>query len=237
MSQFRGYQRAAADTSAEPTQSRARRGEKASDHRSKDAQTETLDNLDNSAHEAEGATPPIVDAMLGVFFIFVGGTANVVQIITSVIAFFSMSEGSGIRFNNALDLIKATPYLGIISIIIALAVQSFLHANAKPMSHTLARLRHIQHFNIRSTQSRSDVKNSMDLKSFIFLCAIAADIVGDATFVRLYTSSPFIIGAWVVGLTASSTLLFYSGFTRLWGAIEDGKDYRAYHRQYEDKAE
>jgi hypothetical protein len=193
------------------------------------------DHLDDTAHEAEPEPPPILKLGIGLFEVLTGFGANVVQVTTSTQAFVSMAEGQGVRFLNIADLFHAQPFIFTMAVMIACAIQGFLHMNAQSMSSTYARIRHIQHFNIKSPSSRSDVLKALQIKNAYFILSLVGDVVGDATFARMYTEEKFFIGAWIIGLTGCSTLLLYDGVTRIWGAWEDFKDYRAYHRQYDSE--
>ena len=138
-----------------------------------------------------------------------------------------------ISIMNMDDISKRFGWYTVIGLVIAFAIQLFLHKNAQPMSSTWQRLRHIQDFNIRSTHALQDVKNAITINSVYFVLSLGADIISDATFINMFTHNPLVILFWIVFLTGSSTLLMYDGATRCWGAIDDYKDYRAYHQQYD----
>jgi hypothetical protein len=105
--------------------------------------------------------------------------------------------------------------------------------NAQSMSSTWHRLRHLQHFQVKSTHALSDVLMQLDVRNLYCVLSLVGDVISDATFINLFTRSAVVIVGWMVFLTGSSTLLFYDGVTRIWGAIEDAKDYAAYHAKHQ----
>jgi len=187
-------------------------------------------NLDNSAHEAEAENPPALKLAIGICEFIFGFFANCVQVTTTTIAIISMILGSMVALLGLPEVIHRFPWYALIGMVIACAIQLFLHKNAQPMSGTFTRLRHIQNFHIKSTQSLKDVQSAITVNSLYFMVSLGADIISDATFINLFTHNTFVILFWIVFLTGSSTLLLYDGATRVWGAIEDFKDYHAYHQ-------
>lgn len=193
-----------------------------------------LNNLNDEAYESAAEQPPQLKFGIGIAEFAFGIFTNCVQVATSAIAILSMIL---VTQKNVLlrpdDLLAAFGWKAVVSLIIAGAIQLFLHKNAQPMSSTWNRLRQIQHFNIKSTHAWSDVFSHLSLSMVYFGLALAGDIISDATFVNLFTRNPYVIVGWMLFLTGSSTLLLYDGATRIWGAIEDWKDYRAYHRKHD----
>jgi hypothetical protein len=195
----------------------------------------TFDNLDDTAYESVAEHPPILKGIIGVCEIAVGISGNIVQITTSTYGFFSIALGDHYKYANVVDLYKASPFIFLMALFIALGIQGFLHKNGQSMSSTWARLRQIQQFGIKSMHAKSDSEQVITFGTVYFVLALVGDIAGDATFAALYTANRFFIGGWIIMLTGSSTLLMYDGFTRLWGALEDAKDYWAYHEKHGTK--
>lgn len=185
--------------------------------------------LNDEPLEAQAEHPPALKVSIGLMELVFGIFTNCVQVTTSTIAILSMIIGSLVATMTPGDILGQFRWKALIALVIAAAVQLFLHKNAQPMSSTWHRLRHIQHFNVKSTSARSDVENAITIGAFFFLIALLGDIISDATFVNLFTRNPYVIVGWMLFLTGSSTLLMYDGATRIWGALEDWKDYRAYH--------
>jgi hypothetical protein len=187
----------------------------------------------DEAFEAAPEHPPSLKLGIGIAEFVWGLLGNVVQVVTSTIAMMSMVIGSGVAATSVPDLMHVYPWAALIGFGIACSIQLFLHKNGQSMSGTWNRLRQIQHFNIKSTHALTDIKNTMTVGTVYFLLALTADIVSDATFVNLYTHNAYVILFWIVFLTGSSTILMYDGATRIWGAIEDFKDYTAYHERHD----
>jgi hypothetical protein len=187
-------------------------------------------NLDNSSDEAAAENPPMLKLAIGICEFVFGFFSNCVQVTTTTIAIISMILGSLVALLGLPDIVHRFPWYALIGMVIACAIQLFLHKNAQPMSSTLTRLRHIQNFHISSVHSLKDVQNALTVNTLYFIVALGADIISDATFINLFTHNAFVILFWIVFLTGSSTLLLYDGATRIWGAIEDLKDYHAYHQ-------
>jgi hypothetical protein len=190
-------------------------------------------NADNSAYEAIPEHPPMLKLSIGIAELTWGLCSNCVQVVTSTIAIVAMVIGSEVGLMGVPTLLKVYPWAALIGFGIAGSIQLFLHKNAQSMSSTWTRLRQIQHFNIKSTHALKDVESAITINTLYFMVALVADIVSDATFVNLFTHNGLVILFWIVFLTGSSTLLMYDGATRVWGAIEDFKDYAAYHAKYD----
>jgi hypothetical protein len=193
------------------------------------------DTLDDSAYEAMPEHPPHLKIGIGLAEFLFGLFTNVVQIVTSTIGIMSLVLSSSIAVVGLPTLMHVYPYAGVIALVIATAIQLFLHKNAQSMSSTWNRLRQIQHFNITSTHALSDVRDAITIGAIYFGLSLLADIISDATFINLYTHNAYVIVGWMLFLTGSSTLLLYDGATRIWGAIEDYKDDAAYHSKHDPK--
>ncbi|MDQ2905439.1 MAG: hypothetical protein M3Y81_18075 [Chloroflexota bacterium] len=189
--------------------------------------------LNDDAFEAAAEHPPALKVSIGLAELIFGMFANCVQVATSAIAILSMIVGASSVLFSPSDAVKSFGWKAVIALVISLSIQLFLHKNSQPMSSTFHRLRQIQHFNIKSTHAWSDVFSYLSFGMLYFALALAADIISDATFVNLFTRNPYVIVFWMLFLTGSSTLLFYDGATRIWGALEDWKDYRAYHNRHD----
>jgi hypothetical protein len=215
----------------------AREGEKALNFRGNT--TSTTNNglppdVDNGPLEAAPEHPPALKMAIGITEFVWGIGSNIVQCVTSTVAMMSMVIGAAtVSSEGPGDLIGSFPWAFVIGFGIACSIQLFLHKNAQSMSGTWNRLRQIQHFQIRSTHALSDIQKTITINSVYFFLALIADIVSDATFVNLFTHNAYVILFWIVFLTGSSTILMYDGATRVWGAVEDYKDYKAYHDRYD----
>lgn len=191
-------------------------------------------NATDEALESMPEHPPSLKFGIGLSEFVWGIFCNVIQVTTSTIAWVSLMIGSAaITSANVADIAHLYPWFALIGLGIALSVQLFLHKNAQSMGSTWHRLRQIQHFNIKSQHTWSDIKNAMTFKDLYFFIALGADVISDATFVNMFTHNALVILFWIAFLTGSSTLLLYDGATRVWGAIEDWKDYTAYHKLHD----
>jgi hypothetical protein len=190
--------------------------------------------LDNSAYQAAAELPPGFKLGVGIGELVIGAGANVAQVSTSTLAWFSMithDPTPALVTTSALS--KAFPWIAIVSLGISLIVQSAVHMNAQGISSTWTRLRHIQNFHIKSTHAINDVVSAVTWKTLFGLFSIAMDIVSDATFVNLITRNGFVVLVWICAATGGSTILMYDGAVRVWGAMEDYKDYTAYHEKHD----
>ncbi|GHO88040.1 hypothetical protein [Dictyobacter formicarum] len=194
--------------------------------------TRKFEDLDDSAFEAAAEHPPILKFLIGGMEATFGIASNIVQVTTSTYGFFSLAMGDHYKYLKPTELFNVSPFIFLMAFFIAGAIQGFLHKNGQSMSSTWARLRHIQNFNVKSMHAKQSVENVLTIGTIYFLMALVGDVAGDVTFATLYTHQPFFVGSWTIGLTGCSTLLMYDGFTRLWGAWEDSKDYWAYHDKY-----
>ena len=164
-----------------------------------------------------------------------GGFTNILQVTTSCIACISLIVGGAdIAIQSVPDVAKKFPMISLIGLAIAGSIQVVLHMNAQPIRATVASLRHIQSFNIKTKASWEELQRAVSIRALLFLVAIAGDIVSDATFVNLYTHNWLIIFFWIVFMTGSSTIVMYDGWARVWQAFEDWKDYRRFHREYDE---
>src|SRR6266516_6958534 len=163
-----------------------------------------------------------------------GFGSNVVQVMTSCVAIMAMIIGAvTINYTDVPDLARKFPMYAIIGMGIAGGIQIVLHMNAQPLRATVDRLKHIQ-MDFKNGQALQDIKNAITFRSLLFVMAIAGDIVSDATFVNLFTHNWLVILFWIVFTTGSSTIVMYDGWSRVHQAIEDWKDYRYYHRMFEE---
>src|SRR2546421_3932299 len=89
------------------------------------------DNLDNTAYESIPEHPPGLKMGIGISEFAFGLFTNVVQVVTTAIAIMSMVLGAtSVRTTNVVDLLRVFPYAAIIALVIAGAIQLFLHKNA-----------------------------------------------------------------------------------------------------------
>jgi hypothetical protein len=179
--------------------------------------------------------PPVGKLFIGFLESAWGAGSNVVQVLTSAIAIMSLIiGGTTIGFTGVPDLMHKFPMFALIGMGIAGSIQIILHMNASPIRKTMGQLRHIESFDVRHMASWKDVGNAVTIRSMLFLMAAAGDIVSDATFINLYTHNPLVILFWIVFTTGSSTIVMYDGWSRVWQAFEDWRDYRRYHRAYDN---
>lgn len=183
---------------------------------------------DDTPYEAALEHPPFLKFGIG-FLEFVAGIAtNVIQVSTSTYAFLSGMEGETVRVKNIQELLTIQPHMFTIALVISIGVQLVLHMNSQSMSSTWRRLRHIR-LSHDTLHAATDVKNYLEVRTWLFVVALLLDVIGDSRYVTLFTKEPVAVGAWVIFLTALSTLVMYDGATRMWGAMQDWKDYKLYH--------
>lgn len=202
------------------------------------------DEYEEEGSEEEGESEPLetiadIPAQ-GKLFIGIiesgwGGFTNILQVTTSAIACISLIiGGADIAIQSVPEIAHKFPMIALIGLAIAGSIQVVLHMNAQPIRATVSHLRHIQNFNFKDKATWKDVQNAITFRSLLFLIAIAGDIVSDSTFVNLYTHNALIILFWIVFMTGSSTIVMYDGWARVWQAFEDWKDYRRFHREYDE---
>lgn len=189
------------------------------------------DNLDDTPYEASAEVPPWLKLAIGTLQFFFGLFTNFLQVITSVVGILAMIFGSEVKGMNLADVLHTLGWQFFIGIVIAGGVQGFLHKNAMSLSSTLRRIRTVQGLGMKSHAAKSAVKQVQYLDWFFLAMTLIAEIVSDLFFVRLFTDNPLILLLWVVFVTGCSTKLMYHGAMAMWGAIEDSKDYAAYHRK------
>lgn len=198
--------------------------------------TRLEDDEDNTAYEAAAEHPPALKVSIGIIELVVGSSANAAQVATSTLAWISMIMASAVgSLSTSSGLTSSFPWISVIGFGIAIIVQATLHMQGQAISSTWARLRHIQNFHIKSTHAAKDVMATVSARTVFGLFALSMDIVSDSTFINLFTHNFFVILAWMIMLTGGSTLLLYDGATRVWGAMEDFKDYHAYHEKFSPK--
>ncbi len=112
--------------------------------------------------------------------------------------------------------------------------------NSQPMSSAWQRLRQIQHYGTKSTHAKSEVALFLGVRAGLGYVALLLDMISDASFIHTILgalSNPLveilIISVWMIMLSGGSTVLLYDGATRIWGALEDARDYRSYHKAQE----
>ncbi len=189
---------------------------------------------ENEGTEAVADIPASGKLAIGVAESAWGFGSNVVQVMTSCVAVMAMIIGAvTIDYTAVPDLVRKFPMYAVIGMGIAGGIQIVLHMNAQPLRATVDRLKHIQ-MDFKNGQALQDIKNAITFRSLLFVMAIAGDIVSDATFVNLFTHNWLVILFWIVFTTGSSTIVMYDGWSRVHQAIEDWKDYRYYHRMFEE---
>jgi hypothetical protein len=196
--------------------------------------TATGEGLDDLSYEAAAEHPPGLKLSIGIIELIVGGAANVAQVSTSTVAWISkILANPAPSLMATTEVSKSFPWIIVVSLGIALIVQTTLHMHGQAISSTWTRLRHIQNFHIPSMHAAKDVAGTVSLRTIFGLVALAMDVVSDATFINLITRDRFVILVWIAMLTGGATLLLYDGATRVWGAMEDYKDYNAFHLKHD----
>lgn len=196
-------------------------------------------NLNDEPYEAAAEHPPALKASIGLIEILWGATTNVIQVATSTIGWLSlMILGVGSTFVGFGDLLHTYGWKVLVALSLAIGTQVFLHMNAQPITSAWHRMRHIQHTGVKSTHALSDVMGQLSMRTSLCYVGLGSEIISDGSFIYAILGSlgnpwimVLIIVAWMITLTGSSTICLYDGATRIWGAIEDLKDYRAYHEK------
>lgn len=188
-------------------------------------------HLDNEPLEASTEVPPWLKLGIGAMWFFFGVFCNGLQVVTSVMGILALIFGSEVGLMNLSDVLHTLGWQFFIGLVIGGGVQGFLHKYALPLSGTLRRLRHIQNIGVKSMPAAATVARHHWLDIVLLVITLLAEFVSDLFFVRLFTSNVFVLLFWFVFLSACSTKLMYNGAIAIWGAIEDGKDYAAYHRK------
>lgn len=207
-----------------------------------DDDTTPIGALNDDAYEGAAEHPPGLKVSIGIGELVYGGFANAVQVATSTIGWLSlMIVGTGSALLSPGELAHTYGWKALAALTIAGGTQTMLHMFAQPMSSTFNRLRHIQHYNIKSTHAKSDVASYVTIKAFLGYVALGMDVISDGSFIHTILGDlgqplieALIIGVWMVVLSGSSTIVFYDGATRIWGAMEDAKDYWRYHHDNDD---
>lgn len=191
------------------------------------------DNLDDSPYEASAEVPPWLKLGIGVLQFIFGVFTNFLQVVTSVVGILALIFGTEVKSMNLADVLHTLGWQFFIGLVIAGGVQGFLHKNAMSLSSTWRRIRTIQGMGAKSEAARSAVKNHQLLEWVFLIITLVAEFVSDLFFVRLFTDNVFVLLFWLAFVTGCSTKLMYHGAMAMWGAIEDAKDYAAYHRKHD----
>lgn len=196
-------------------------------------------NLNDEAYEAAAEHPPALKVSIGMCEMLWGAVTNALQVVTSTIGWLSlMILGLGSSLLGFGDLVHTYGWKTIIAVSIALSTQVFLHMNAQPITSTWHRMRYIQHSGIKSTHALTDVLGHLSIRTALCYIGIFMEIISDGSFIHTVLGdlgnpiiAALVIFVWMIILTGSSTIVLYDGATRIWGAIEDLKDYHAYHEK------
>jgi hypothetical protein len=193
------------------------------------------EELDQGLH-AEPETAPSLKLLIGMFEVGFGTFTNAVQLVTTTLAIIGMIIGAAtitatLATHDIPELVHLFAWYCLIGIVIAGAIQGFLHKNAQPAERTWSKVRNA----IQKKQALKHVQNMVTFNTLYFVLALGADVISDATFINMFTHNALVILFWIVFLTGSSTLLLYDGWTRVAQAIEDYKDYRRFHMAYDDE--
>lgn len=188
-------------------------------------------NLDDTPLEAATEVPPWLKLGIGGMWFCMGVFCNFLQVITSVMGILALIFGSEVGLMNLSDVIHVLGWQFFIGLVIGGGVQAFLHKYAMPLTGTLRRIRGIQNIGMQSMSAAKTVVQHHWLDVGLLVITLFAEFVSDLFFVRLFTGNVFVLLFWFVFLSACSTKLLYTGAIAIWGAVEDGKDYAAYHRR------
>jgi hypothetical protein len=196
--------------------------------------TRTLDDLDNDALEGAAESPPLLLFLFGLAEILWGLCTILIQIVTSALSFFSTTQEQAVRLYKIPDVFAMNDKLAIIALVIAGAVEIIVLMGAMPMSGIWRRFRHIQLTKVNTLHAGRDVLRHLRFRHYLILVAFIGNVIGDVRFATLFTRDYVVVGLWVVMLTASSTLVFFDGWQRLWGALQAWKDYQHFHAAHYD---
>lgn len=187
---------------------------------------------DDTPFEAAAESPPALMLLFGLAEIVWGFITNGIQLVTSTLAFVSSTLAEAVRIHSVQDVAAISPKLFIIAGVIAGSVQIIVLMNAMPMSSVWRRMREVQRSKVNAMHAAKEVAQHMQFRQWLFIVAFIGDVIGDARFVTLFTKDWVSVGLWVIMLTASSTLVFFDGWQRVWGALQSWRDYKMYHEQH-----
>jgi hypothetical protein len=199
--------------------------------RGEDTSSAKTTRLDDEPLEAATEVPPWLKLGIGGMWFCFGVFCNGLQVVTSVMGILALIFGSEVGLMNLSEVTHVLGWQFFIGLVIGGGVQAFLHKYAMPLTGTLRRIRGIQNIGMKSMSAASTVARHHWVDIGLLVITLLAEFVSDLFFVRLFTSNVFVLLFWFVFLSACSTKLMYTGAIAIWGAVEDGKDYAAYHRR------
>lgn len=192
----------------------------------------------------DGSTPhpPWFTYSLANFGVAFGIAANLWQVFTSAIAFFTMfTQGQVYQRMDRKSQGPATAAALAVSTGLALAFQLgvlFLvfrvHHEYQEQRAKLGDTREAIKITALQMVSHHRLMLSWSVISFI------ADTVGDFTFINFITNDPILLLAYTLGLYAVSTIILSASLTRQWAAriaLENWKAFKAYARLLSLKAQ
>jgi hypothetical protein len=163
-------------------------------------------------------------------------TANVVEIITTIMGYMTSSQ-KDMRYESIGQLQASAPWLFLACAVIAVGVQIGMHMKAPAMVSVWNRLKHVKKHVIDTTADTKSIRKYLTFQNGFFILCLLLNVVGDGGFITMLTYNPAIVAAWVLLLPYFATLGLYWCWNLMWGDVQDFKDFRAHRKHYYDNME
>jgi len=177
--------------------------------------------------EQRGATllPPWMLFSLGGLEILWGIAMNCVQVYTSISAFFAILQGETMsvllqQHETTVQIItsavRLAPIHSLIALVISVSIQIAVLMVSQRISAVWQRMR--EHSGMRG--AAVEVVSHLTFLQVYGLIGFIANVIGDVTFITLYTHNLVVLFLWCIFLTGSSTIVLLDGAQRLWGGFQ-----------------
>lgn len=179
----------------------------------------------NDEHAGATLLPPWLLFSLGGLEILWGIAMNCVQVYTSVSTFFAILQGETMsmllqQHETTVEIItsavKLAPIHSLIALVISVSIQIAVLMVSQRISAVWQRMR--EHSGMRG--AAIEVVSHLTFLQVYGLIGFVANVIGDVTFITLYTHNLVMLFLWCIFLTGSSTIVLLDGAQRLWGGFQ-----------------
>ncbi len=176
--------------------------------------------------------PPVSMFLLGGGGILLALCANVWQVFTSFIAFFSMfTQGSNYQAMKPIDRVGAQPLIAMVCLLIAISFQFAILFLVFRIERDWKNSKSRNQNGVEAAKSTAvEIVQHVPLVLFWGVLGFIADTVGDYTFLGIYTDNWFLLFMYGCALYASTTIMFARSIEYLWAgfvALEKWKAFKA----------
>jgi len=179
----------------------------------------------NDEHAGATLVPPWLLFSLGGLEVIWGIGMNCVQVYTSVSAFFAILQGETMNtlllhhetpIETITSAVRLAPIHSLIALVISVSIQIAVLMVSQRISAVWQRMR--EHAGMRG--AAIEVISHLTFLQVYGLIGFVANVIGDVTFITLYTHNLVVLFLWCIFLTGSSTIVLLDGAQRLWGGFQ-----------------